>query len=153
VTFFIDANVLIYAAGGSDYAAPCQRALTAVACGEADGRTSTAVLEEVWHIELSTRLGGGALDGITERAYRILSPLLSVTDEVFNEALTLPRTPLGANDRIHAATCLANGISHILTADRGFDSAGRLRRVDPLDEAGVKRLLGAGVKRLLGGAG
>ncbi len=142
MTFFLDANVLVYAAGDSDYAAPCQRLLTAIARSEAAGRTSTAVLEEVWHIELSVRLGAGALSGLTERAYRILTPLLPVTDEAFGAALALPDLPIGANDRLHAATCLANGIDTILSADHGFDSVPNLRRIDPLDEGGLREIIG-----------
>lgn len=142
MSFFLDANVLVYAAGNSDYTAPCQRVLSAIALGEADGRTSTAVLEEVWHIELSARLGPGTLQGLTERAYRILTPLLAVTDEVFGNALALADAPIGANDRLHAATCLANGIDTILTADQAFDSLPSLRRIDPLDEPKMRKLLG-----------
>ena len=142
MTFFLDADVLVYAASDSAYAAPCQRVLGAIARGEADGRTSTAVLEEVWHIELSTRLGPDTLQGLTERAYRILTPLLPVTDEVFGVALALADTPIGANDRVHAATCLANGIDTILTAEEAFDSVRRLRRIDPLDEPVLQEILG-----------
>ncbi len=142
MTFFLDANVLVYAAGDSDYAAPCRRVLAAIARGEADGRTSTAVLEEVWHIELSARLGPGTLQGLTERAYRILTPLLAVTDEAFGDALALADTPLGANDRLHAATCLANGIDTILTANQAFDSLPSPRRIDPLDEPCLQEILG-----------
>src|SRR5215212_2397655 len=40
----------------------------------ADGRTSPPVLEEVWHIERSGRLG--RLDGLAARAHKIFSPLL-----------------------------------------------------------------------------
>jgi predicted nucleic acid-binding protein len=42
---------------------------------------------------------------------------------------------------MHAATCLVTGIPAILTADVGFDDVRRLRRVDPLDERGLQRLL------------
>ncbi len=142
MTFFLDANILVYAAGDSDYAPPCQRVLSAIARGEADGRTSTAVLEEVWHIELSARLGRGVLQGLTERAYRILTPLLPVTDEAFSDALAMSETAIGANDRLHAATCIVNGIHTILTADQAFDTVPRLRRIDPLDEPGVLEILG-----------
>jgi predicted nucleic acid-binding protein len=42
---------------------------------------------------------------------------------------------------VHAATCLVSGIPEILTADPGFDDVRELRRVDPLDEKGLRRIL------------
>ncbi|MEK7861568.1 MAG: PIN domain-containing protein, partial [Chloroflexota bacterium] len=88
MTFFIDANVIVYS--GSDDPerhAACEEILAAVARGAVEGRTSTAVLEEVWHLELTGR--AGAIAGISERAYAALAPLLPVTDEIFRRALGL----------------------------------------------------------------
>lgn len=49
MTFFVDANVVVYAAvPSSNYHRPCRDILRAIATGDADGRTSAAVLEEVW---------------------------------------------------------------------------------------------------------
>jgi predicted nucleic acid-binding protein len=141
VTFFLDANVLIYSAVRSDYRDPCLKILAAIAAGDAPGRTSTAVLEETWYIELSGR--AGPLDGLTERLFTILSPLLPVTDEAFRLALALEVPALGTNDRLHAGTCLANGIDTIVSADRAFDRLGGLRRIDPLDSEALRGLLQA----------
>lgn len=81
-------------------------------------------------------------------------PVLSVTDEIFGNALALEAPPqLGANDRVrflvarqrrekHAATCLVTGIPWILTADNGFDDMRGLRRVYQLDERSLQQLLG-----------
>jgi predicted nucleic acid-binding protein len=57
LTFFVDANVIVYAATEGQYRSSCLRILEAVANGDADGRTSPAVLEEVWHVERSGRAG------------------------------------------------------------------------------------------------
>jgi predicted nucleic acid-binding protein len=141
VTFFVDANVIVYAAVDGEYHDACVELLTAIVDG-ADGRTSAAVLEEVWHIERSGRLGD--VDGLAERAHRILSPLLPVTDEAFARALAIDAPQLGTNDRVHVGTCAVHGISTIATADRGFDAAPGLRRVDPLDMASRRRLLRTG---------
>jgi uncharacterized protein len=138
VTFFVDANVIVYAAVDGEYRDACVGLLDAIV-GGADGRTSAAVLEEVWHIERSGRLG--PLEGLAERAHRIFSPLLPVTDEAFARALAIDAPRLGTNDRVHAGTCAAHEIVAIATADRGFDAAPGLRRVDPLDGAAVRRLL------------
>jgi predicted nucleic acid-binding protein len=110
-----------------------------VAAGDADGRLSATALEEVWDLELSGRIPG--LSGLAERAYAIFTPLLAVTDLVVRQALLLDAGGLGANDRIHAATCFANDIEAIVTADAAFDAVRALRRVDPLDERSRRRLL------------
>jgi predicted nucleic acid-binding protein len=139
VTFFVDANVLVYAWLFGPSHDACLELLEAVADGGADGRTSPAVLDEVWHLELSGKAGD--LGGLTERAYTIFAPLLPVNDEAFRLALLLDAPGLGANDRLHAGTCLAQGIDAIASADRGFDAVQRLRRVDPSDESGWRSLL------------
>lgn len=138
MTFFVDANVLLYAAVDCEQHDACAEVLRAVVAG-ADARTSVAVLEEVWHMERSGRLG--ALGGLAERAYRLFSPLLPVTDEAFGKALLLEAPQLGANDRLHVGTCFVNGIESIVTADRGFDGVRGIRRVDPLDASARRRLL------------
>ncbi|MDW5598243.1 type II toxin-antitoxin system VapC family toxin [Conexibacter stalactiti] len=140
MTFFVDANVILYAAVPGEQQASCLRVLDAVAAG-ADGRTSVAVLEEAWHVARSGRLGD--LPDLAERAYRIFTPLLPVTDEAFAAALALDESPLGANDRLHAGTCLAHGIETIVTADRGFDAAKAVRRIDPTNARAMRRLLGS----------
>jgi predicted nucleic acid-binding protein len=141
VTFFVDTNVIIYAAAESPYREPCMEILAAVASG-AGGRTSTAVLEELWHIERSVRIAG--LDGITDRAYRVFTPLLPVTDRALRSALDLQApNGLGTNDRVHVGTCIDHGITVIATADASFVGLGALRRVDPLDDDQRRGLLGA----------
>jgi predicted nucleic acid-binding protein len=138
LTFFVDANVPIYAAAGSgEQGEVCSKVMRAVAAG-ADGRTSTAVLEEVWHIELA-RLAGSA-DGLAARTLAVFSPLLTVSEEIVRAALDLEAPALGANDRIHVATSLASGIETIVSADASFDSLDQLRRVD-LDEDALAPLL------------
>lgn len=139
MTFLVDTNVLVYAASKSEHREPCLELLRAVGSGEADGRTSTAVVEEAWHLELSGR--ADFLAGLAERAYRLFTPLLPVTDETVARALALDVDGLGANDRIHVATCLENGVDTIVTADAAFDQVRAIRRVDPLDRRAVARLL------------
>ena len=141
MTFFVDASVIVYAATPSAQRDPCLAVLEAIARGEADGRTSAAVLEEVWWIELSGRAGD--LTGLTERAYEVFSPLLPVTDAAFGYALSLSAPELGPNDRLHTATCHDHGIDAIVSADRGFAGVRGLRRVDPLDARALRRLLRA----------
>jgi predicted nucleic acid-binding protein len=139
VTFLVDANVIVYAAIPSPYRDPCLELLAAIAAGTADGKVSTAVFEEVWHLELSGRVG--PIRGLAERAYRAFAPLLPVTDDIVARALRLRAMRLGSNDRIHVATALANEIDTIVSADSDFDQVRAIRRVDPLDARAIARLL------------
>jgi predicted nucleic acid-binding protein len=139
VTFFVDANAIIYSAVEGPGREACLGVLKAVAAGEADGRTSPAVLEEVWHV--AERRYRGQLDGLVENALAIFSPLLPVTEEALTHALSLGASALGPNDRLHLGTCAAHGIETVLTADRSFDGISGVARVDPLDAAAVERLL------------
>lgn len=141
MSFFVDANPLVYAAGEGPLAKNCLRVLEAVAGGEADGRTSVAALEEAWHV--SMRHHQGRLDGLVESALTIFTPLLPVTEAVFRRAMDIEAAGLGANDRLHVATCLEEGIDTILSGDRGFDGVPGIRRVDPFDADAVDRLLAA----------
>ena len=139
MTFLVDANVIVYAAIPSRYREPCLEVLAAIAAGKADGKVSTAVFEEVWHLELSGRVG--PIRGLAERAYRAFTPLLPVTDDIVARALRLDAKRLGSNDKIHLATALANGIDTIVSADSDFDHVRAIRRVDPLDDRAIARLL------------
>jgi len=140
VTFLLDANVLVYSAErGSARGEDCARILDAVIRDGAPGSTSPAVLEEVWDLERRRRLTG--LEGLTERLYRGLGPLLPITDAVFALALKLDAPAAGTNDRIHLATCLVNDIALIVSADRGLDGAEGVQRVEPSDRRAVDRML------------
>ncbi len=63
---------------------------------------------------------------------------------IFGRALTLAAPGnLGANDWVHVATCVVMDIPAIVSADAGFDDAPGIRRVDPLDEKSLRKLLDA----------
>jgi len=138
--FFIDTNVFVYAvAEESPYLAGAAATMEALGARRISAVTSATVIEELWHHELRGRLPG--LDGAAEASFSLLRPVLAVTDEIVAAAFALKVGKLGANDRIHVATCHAYGIETILTADRGFDGAPGLRRVDPADLPEVRTLL------------
>lgn len=139
MTFFVDANAIIYSALEGPGREPCLKVLQAVAAGDAQGRTSPAVLEEVWHVAL--RRYPGQLDGLVESAMTIFSPLLPVTEEALKQALAVGGSALGSNDKLHLGTCRTEGIEVVLSADRAFDGVAGIERVDPLDPAAVERLL------------
>jgi predicted nucleic acid-binding protein len=142
VKFFVDANIIVYSAIQCPHQTACLDILRSIAAGAGEGYTSTAALEEVWHLEVSGK--AGSLDGLTRRAHAIFSPLLAVTDEAFQYAVALRSTSVGTNDRIHAGTCAVNGIGAICTADAGFDRVPGVARIDPLDTRAVMELLNPG---------
>ena len=76
MAFFVDTNIIVYAATTGPYREHALAVLEAVAEGRGEGRTSTAVIEETWHIEMSGRLG--RLEGLARRAYELFTPLLPV---------------------------------------------------------------------------
>ena len=130
MTFFVDANIFIYAATNEPQSEPCLELLRAISEKGADGRTSVSVLEEVWHVELSGRL---RIDGATRQALEIMQPVIAVPEQALELALALPAERLDANDRLHAATCIVHGIDTIVTADSAFDELKEPRRLDPGD--------------------
>lgn len=137
--FFIDTNVFVYAVRESDAQAGAAATLAALGAGTTSAVTSAAVLEELWHLELRGRIP--ELQGVTEAVYTLLRPVLDVTDEIMATALGIEVKELGANDRVHLATCMANDVPTILSGDRGFDAAPGIRRVDPADLSEVRMLL------------
>lgn len=134
----MDANVPVYAATREPPRGDACSNLMSRIAGGADGRTSVTVIEEVLHLELTSR--AGAASGLARRTFEVFAPLLTVTDEALLEALDLDTPRLGANDRIHVATCRLNGIDTIVSADAGFDSVSGLTRIDPLDQERIRRL-------------
>lgn len=138
MSFFVDANVVVYAASRSRYKRASLAVLTAIGDG-APGITSVMVLEEVWHLERSRRVP--EIQGATDKALAVFERPLPVTGRVLRVAMELDVKGLGTADLIHVATCHESGIPDIVTADRAFDEAPGLRRVDPLDEPALDRLL------------
>jgi predicted nucleic acid-binding protein len=137
LTFFVDANVFIYAAVSDPRSEACEQIVAEIVEG-APGRTSVAVLEEVWHIELSEV---DVRPGTTAQLFQVLSPVLPVTPGDLSTAFEIDADRAGANDRVHVATCVSNGIETIVSADHDFDEFTEVRRVDPLDADAVAALL------------
>jgi predicted nucleic acid-binding protein len=139
MTFFVDANAILYSVVEGPGRESSLRVLEAVAAGTCEGRTSPVVLEEVWHV--AERRYPGKLEGLVAGALSIFSPLLPVTEADMVHALALEAPALDANDRLHLGTCASHEIDVVLTADRAFDGVDGIERVDPLDALAVERLL------------
>lgn len=133
MTVFIDTAVPMYAAGGTHpLRDPCLRILNLIRQGDLDGVTSTEVVQEIAHRflsvrrpEIATRLATDVLD--------LFAPVVPVTHAMMRRLPDLIELypSLAARDLIHVATCLHEGITAIVSPDRGFDGVVGLRRIDP----------------------
>jgi hypothetical protein len=139
LTVFIDTAVVMYAGGGDHpLRRPCQRLLERIADGELEAVTSVEVIQEILHRftalrrpELGAAMARDTLD--------IFAPVLPVTHAVMRRLPELVEAypALAARDLVHVATCLQEGISDIVSPDRGFDSVPGIRRIDPADAATI----------------
>ena len=133
MTVFIDTAVLMYAAGDAHpLREPCTRILDRVARNHLDAVTSVEVVQEIMHRYLALRRTEGAA-ALAEHTLDLFAPVLPVTHGVMRRVPALiSRYPsLGARDAVHVATCLHEGITEIISPDRGFDAVEGLRRIDP----------------------
>jgi len=133
VTAFIDTAVIMYAAGGEHrLREPSRRVLTRIGTGELDGVISTEVVQEILHRFTSVRRGDEGQAQARE-AMDFFAPVLPITHALMRRvpdlALRYPR--LDARDVLHVATCIHEGITDIISPDRGFDQVAEVRRIDP----------------------
>ena len=91
------------------------------------------VIQEIFHRYRAIRRPELAVT-VAERAMDMFAPVLPVTHAVMRRVPDLvARYPdLASRDLIHVATCIHEGITEIISADRGFDRVSELRRIDPL---------------------
>jgi len=133
VTAFIDTSVVMYAAG-SDHPLrdPCRRIIDGIGDGSIDAVTSVEVIQEILHRFLAIgRYEQGAT--LAERTQDLMAPVLPITHALMRRVPPLAdRYPsLAARDLVHVATCIHEGITEIISPDRGFDLVAEVRRIDP----------------------
>lgn len=133
MTVFIDAAVLMYAAGTQHpLQAPCRRIVEAVGSRSIDAVTSAEVIQEMVHryTAIGRRAEGAEL---ASRSLDLFAPVLPITHALMRRVPDLVgRYPgLAARDVIHVATCLHEGITEIVSTDRAFDTVAEIRRIDP----------------------
>ena len=137
MTVFIDTAVIMYA-GGSDHPmqAPCSRIMEAIDTGQLQAVTSTEVVQEIVHRFLSIRQPDVAV-AMADVALSLFAPVLPMTHALMRRVPDLARRypGLDARDLVHVATCVHEGITKIISPDRGFDQVKELRRIAPEDFA------------------
>lgn len=131
--YFLDANVLMYAAG-SDHPLrePCRQALTMAVDQELSLITDAEVLQEILHRYFSI--------GRPEAARTVHRSAIDLCDEVIPIAeehttraleLLLEHSELTPRDAIHVATMEFRGLKLLLSTDRDFDGLSQVERIDP----------------------
>jgi len=126
MTFYIDANVFIFATLGDDIrAVKAKEILKKVVLGEIRAITSSLTIDEVvWNISKQTKDRNLAI----EQGLRILQfdnlDAVSVDAKIIQSALGLMEkyNLLKPRDAIHLAVALAHDVSVIVTDDSDFDA-------------------------------
>ncbi len=133
MTVFIDTAVVMYANGAEHpLREACRMIMIRVGDGELDGVTSAEVIQEIVHRFISTRRPETGAQ-IARLALDAFAPVLPITHAVMRRLPDLAhRYPsLDARDLVHVATCIHEGISEIISPDRGFDQVTEVSRIDP----------------------
>ena len=137
MTVFIDTAVVMYANGTSHpLREPCRAIMIQVGDGQLEAVTSAEVVQEILHRFMSLRRPEIGID-IARVTMDAFAPVIPITHALMRRVPDLAaRYPnLSARDLVHVATCIHEGITEILTPDRGFDQVVELRRIDPTDFA------------------
>lgn len=137
MTVFIDTAIIMYAAGGEHpLRDPSRRILSRIGDGDLDGVISVEVVQEILHRFVSVRRPEMGQAQASE-AMDFFAPVLPITHAVMRRVpdLALRYSSLEARDLVHVATCLHEGITAIISPDRGFDQVAEVRRIDPTEFA------------------
>lgn len=132
-SYFLDANVLMYAAGSAHpLREPCRDALARAVDQEVSLVTDAEVLQEILHRYFSI--------GRPESARTIHRSAIDLCDEVFAIdvkhttralELLLEHSALTPRDAIHVAAMEYHGLELLLSTDRDFDGLSQVERLDP----------------------
>lgn len=70
-------------------------------------------------------------------ALDLFAPVLPITHALMRRLpdLATKYPSLGARDLVHVAICIHEGITDLISPDRGFDQVAEVRRIDPTDFA------------------
>lgn len=138
----LDTAIFVYAAGRAHpYQQACRSIVGRLGNGTLRGSASVALIQEYVHVR--SRRGGARASAVAEAAE--IAGLVELHPFGTSDLPTLlallgahPR--LSAQDAVHGAAAINNGIGAILSTDRAFDDVAGLERVDPLDEGRIAEL-------------
>jgi uncharacterized protein len=131
---FVDANIPMYAIGGPHpLREPSVRVLELIAERPAAFVTSSEVLQEILHRYMRLErweVGRELMSAFSELLAGRVEPVLA-EDVLYAGHLAEERTAAGARDLVHEAVMRRLGVTHIISADRGFDGIEGVTRLDP----------------------
>lgn len=134
---FLDAAVLVYAAGGPHpYQRPCLALVEGLAHERFAAETSVLVVQEYLHQRTrrtGDRAGAARLAG--EVGYFCVVHDLRAADLATALELFAGSSGLDAADALHAAVALNRGTAVIISPDQAFDDVRGLQRLDPVAAA------------------
>ena len=133
MSVFIDTSVIMYAAGTNHpLRGACVAVMKAVDGGHIEAVTSAEVVQEILHRFLAIRRPDIA-DALARSTLDTFAPVLPITHALMRRVPDLARRypGLSARDLIHVATCIHEGITEIISTDRGFDAVSEVRRIPP----------------------
>ena len=131
--YFLDANVLMYAAGSAHrLREPCREALTRAVDQEVSLITDAEVLQEILHRYFSIGRPEIART-VHQSAINLCDEVLPVEERHTTRALELllEHRELTPRDAIHVATMEYHGLELLLSTDRDFDNLSQVERIDP----------------------
>ena len=133
--YFLDANVLIYAAGGPhSLRESCRAALQAAIDQRVSLVTDSEVLQEILHRYFTIQKPEVARE-VYGAATELCDEILPVSERTTARAreLLLLYPDITARDAVHIATMEEGGLLRLLSTDRDFDRVKEVQRVDPAD--------------------
>jgi len=131
--YFLDANILMYAAGAEHpLREPCRQALRRAVASRTPLVTDAEVLQEILHRYFAIRRPDAAA-AVYRSAVDLCDEVMPIAEKDTARALELLRSyaELTPRDAIHVATMESAGVQRLLSADRDFDVVTSVQRVDP----------------------
>lgn len=136
-TYFLDTNVVMYAAGSEHpLRQPCRQALRRAVDARIPLITDAEVLQEILHRYFGIHRPDAAA-AVYRSTVGLCAEVTPITEKDTARALTLLQShaELTPRDAIHVATMESAGVSRLLSADRDFDVVPSVQRVDPTEFA------------------
>jgi len=133
--YFIDANIIMYAAGMPHaLKEPCLQILADIDKQLIYSVTSVEVVQEILHRYSALNRRADAIK-LANDLIVLIAEIYPISLADINRALQLHQQymKLTARDSIHAATMYNQGLTHILSADAHFDALPGIIRIDPLN--------------------
>lgn len=136
---FLDANIPIYAAGSPHpLKQPCLQILQLVAEHPGAFLTDAEVLQEVLHRYVALRMWPQPGMPVFERFALLMRDRVEhirAADVEEAASLASKHPQLSARDLVHVAVMERLAVTHIVSADAGFDQLAGIERLDPADVA------------------